>query len=283
MTDWPLTFRCNNNCISCINNTNIFYRRLEPPLKQIKDVIDKINPKNDYLGLSGGEPTLRKELFDILEYARETHPGLYIFVVSNGRMFCYRNFAKKLADLNLKNFMIGITLYGHSAKLHDFITRTKGSFEQAVSGIRNLLDFCIPVELRTVINRFNYKYLPQIADFVAKQFPEIDRMVFINMKFTGNAYINRDSILVRISDIVPYAEKAAEILENSEIETRLYHFPLCVLPKKLWNIAKGVTKHEKHDLTFVRACEKCWMRNKCPKIWKSYAYIVGDKEFRAIT
>ena len=104
MTDYPFTFKCNQNCISCINNNKIFSLKLDPSLKRIKEVIDRIDPENDYFGVGGGEPTLRKEFFEILKYARKKHPDLYIFITTNGRMFSYKGFSKRLSDLNLGNF-----------------------------------------------------------------------------------------------------------------------------------------------------------------------------------
>jgi His-Xaa-Ser system radical SAM maturase HxsC len=282
MTDWPLTFKCNDNCISCINNTTIVSKIPDPPLKQIKEVINKINSENDYFGLSGGEPTLRKEFFKILKYAREKHPNMYIFIVTNGRMFAYEKFAKKLADLNLGNFRVGVALYGHNSEIQESITRSNGSFQQTTQGIKNLLSFGIPVEVRTIINKFNYKYMENLAKFIAKEFQGVDRVVFINMKITGNAYKNRDTVLVKISKVVPYVEKAVKILRERNIEIRLYHFPLCIIPKNLWGIAKGVTKAETNELTFVEKCEKCKIKRECSRIWRTYVGIVGEKEFKAI-
>ncbi|MEM4367978.1 MAG: radical SAM protein [Candidatus Anstonellales archaeon] len=282
MTDWSPTFKCNDNCVSCINNTEIACRASDPPLKQIFNILEKINPKTDYLGLSGGEPTLRKEFFKILKYARERHPDLYILILTNGRMFSYKKFAKKLASLNLGNFMVAVALYGHNEEIHESITRSKGSFLQTTNGIRNLLSFGIPVEVRTIINKINYKYMENFAKFVAEEFPTANRVVFVNMKVTGNALKNRDQVLVKISEVVPYVEKAVKILQDKKIETRLFHFPLCVIPENLWNLAKGITKREIEELTFVEECEKCLMQEECPRIWKSYVEVVGCEEFRAI-
>jgi len=282
MTDWPLTFKCNDNCISCINNTKVMSKTEDPPLWQAMAIIDSIDPKADYLGLSGGEPTMRKEFFDVLRHARERHPELYIFVVSNGRMFSYMDFARRLAGMGLGNFRVAVSLYSHRAETHDAITRAEGSFEQTTAGIRNLLELRVPTEVRTVINRLNYRELPEIAAFIAGEFPGIDRAVFMNMKITGNAYINREQVLVKISDVVPYAAKAARILRSKGMEARLYHFPLCTLPRDLWPLASGITKAEKEELTLVKACGRCKARKDCPEIWKSYACLAGDGEFKAV-
>lgn len=282
MTDYPFTFKCNNNCITCINNTKIFGNRHDPPIEEIKKVIDGIDPTRDYFGVGGGEPTLSKHFFDLLRYARKKHPDMYIFITTNGRMFYYKDFVRKLANLKLGNFMVAVALYGHNSRLHDSITRVAGSFEQTCQGIKNLLSYKVPVEIRVIINKFNYKHLPEIAKLVSKEFPDIERFVFVNMKYTGNAFLNRDKVFVRISDVVPYALKGVKILQGSRINTRMYHFPLCILPEEFRGIAKGVTKAEVEELTFVDACEECKLRDECPRIWKTYVALFGDKEFKPI-
>lgn len=281
MTDYPFSFKCNNNCISCINKTELFSKKFDPPLARIKEVIDEIDPSNGNLCVGGGEPTLRKEFFEILRYARKRHPNMYIFLTTNGRMFYYKDFTKKLADLNLGNFKLGVGLYGHTKELHENITRCKGSFGQTVRGIKNLIGYKVPVEVRVIINKFNYLYLPDIANFAVENFSGMDRFVFINMKYTGNALVNKDEVFVKISDVVLFAEEGVRILRENGVDTRLFHFPLCLVSKDLRDIAKGVTKDER-ELTFLRECEKCILKEDCPRIWKSYVDIVGDDEFEAI-
>ncbi|UCG95299.1 MAG: radical SAM protein [archaeon] len=278
MTDYPLTFKCNNNCITCISKTSEISKISDPRIQDIKNAIEKINPRTDYLGLGGGEPTLRKEFFEILKYARKTNPNIYIFLTTNGRIFSYKEFAKKLSKLSLKNFRVGVALYGHNEKIHERITRCRGSFGQTVKGIKNLIEFGFHVEIRVIISRLNYKSLPHIAKFAAEKFPGMERFVFVNMKYTGNALKNRKKVLVKISKVVPLTERAVKILKENNVNTKLYHFPLCILPENLRNMAKGVTK-EAGELTFVKVCEKCRLREDCPRIWKSYVKLVGDKEF----
>jgi len=280
MTDYPFCFGCNNNCISCINKTEYVSKKPGPPLFEIKEIIDKIDPSSGSFCIGGGEPTLRKEFFDILVYARKKHPDMYIFLTTNGRMFCYRNFAKKLAGLNLGNFKVGVGIYGHNAKLHDYITQCKGSFNQTVLGIKNLIREGIAVETRVIINRLNYVYLPDISQFAVNNFPNIERFVFINMKYTGNALINKEKIFVKISDVSPFTEEGVRILVKNNINTRLFHFPLCLLPENFHEIAEGVTKNRR-ELTFAEECHKCSLNEKCPMIWKSYVEIAGEGEFKA--
>jgi len=282
MVDWPLTFKCNNNCISCINNLEMAEKLKvgNPSEETIKKVIDSVKP-GETLGLTGGEPTIRKEFFKFLKYAKEKDPYMNVFIVSNGRMFCYDEFVSKMVGIGLKNLKIGIALYGHKREIHDAITRTPGSFKQTLKGIRNLIKAGIPIELRVIISTINYKHLEDMAKYIIKNLKGVFRVVFINMKYTGNAYINRKVIFVRYKDVVPYAEKAADILMKNDIEVKLFHFPLCAIKKKYWDLAKGVTK-QKSELMFVDECKKCVEKDECPMIWKTYWVLAGDKEFKAI-
>jgi len=281
MVDWPLTFKCNNNCLSCIYDTRQIHRMGNPYMWQIKNVIDSIKDENSSLCFTGGEPTLREEIFGILKYTRKKHPKMYIFIVTNARKFSSEEFTKQLVDLNIGNFMIGVAFYGHKAEIHDAITRAPNSFRETKQGIKNLLKNKIKVELRIIVNKINYKHMNQLAEFIVKEFKGITRVVFINMKYTGNAFINRKKIFVKISKSNPYVEKAVDILLKNKIEIKLFHFPPCTIKKKYWDLAKGVTK-QTVELMLVEECKDCSVKEECPMIWKSYYVLAGDNEFKSI-
>jgi len=252
-----------------------------PKEEHIKNVIDNVKP-GDTLGLTGGEPTIREDFFKFLRYAKERDPYMSVFVVSNGRMFFYREFTERMVNIGLGNLKVGIALYGHDKGTHDAITRIPGSFEQTEKGIKNLIEFGIPVELRIIVSKLNYKSLKDMAEYIVRNLKGVYRVVFINMKYTGNAYINRKVLFVKYKDVVSHAEKASDILLKNNIEVKLFHFPLCIIKKKYWELAKGVTKQES-ELMFVKTCEKCNVKEKCPRIWKSYWVLAGDKEFKTIS
>jgi His-Xaa-Ser system radical SAM maturase HxsC len=268
--------------LSCIYNLEIVDKLKigNPQERHIKNVIDNVR-SGETLSLTGGEPTIRKEFFKFLKYAKEKDPYMSIFIVSNGRMFYYREFVEKMVSIGLENLKVGIAIYGHNSELHDATTRISGSFEQTIQGIRNLIESNIPVELRIIVNKLNYIYLEDIARYITEDLKGVFRVVFINMKYTGNAYINRNALFVRYKDVVPYTEKAAGILLENGIEVKLFHFPLCIIDKRYWDLAKGVTKQES-ELMFVEACNECKMKKECPRIWKSYWILAGNKEFNAI-
>jgi len=243
---------------------------------------------NDFRHLTGGEPSLNPGLFKILAHAREKFPNAFLFLLSNGRRFSYRNYAEQLARLDLRRadgnpeaFRIGVPLYSSKAEIHDSITRAPGSFGQAVAGIKNLLSLGFKVEIRNILTKQNYAGSAQFAKFVAAEFPKAERVVFINAKYTGNALKNREKAGVRLSDAISGALKALPALSKAGIPFRLFHFPLCLLPREHWPAAEGTTK-EDAELVFAPQCASCAVREKCARIWKSYAELFGFGEFKPV-
>jgi His-Xaa-Ser system radical SAM maturase HxsC len=248
----------------------------------LRDIKEAVHQSKKYIGLTGGEPTCSKELFTIIRYIRSVKPNLYIFIVSNGRKFADKSYAKKFAKLATPPFRIGIPLFSHVPEIHDHITQAEGSWHETVKGIKNLITEGVRVELRIIVERPNYRLLPDTARFVVENFKGLDRVVFINMKYTGNAFINRKKIFVRYKHLVPYVQQATDVLLEHGFEVKMFHFPLCTIDKKYWKYAQGITKQEV-ELTFLKRCSECVVREKCPRIWKTYLPLAGDDEFQPIT
>ncbi|MFQ5891326.1 MAG: hypothetical protein ACE5HW_00855, partial [Candidatus Methanofastidiosia archaeon] len=62
-----------------------------------------------------------------------------------------------------------IYLHGHNAKIHDKITKTKGSFEQTIEGIKNLIDLNQNIHVRAMVTFENYKHLFDLFKLLSKQ------------------------------------------------------------------------------------------------------------------
>ncbi len=278
--EWPITFACNNNCINCILDTRQTKYKGEPFLKQIQEVLQKV-PGGETISLTGGEPTIRKEFFEILRIARKENPKNFIFIVSNGRMFSNKKFTEKLASMDLEPLRLGIPIYSHKKAVHDRITRASGSWTETTKGLKNLLAKGFDVELRILVQKSNFRELDETARFIAKEFSEIERVTFINLKYTGNAFINRKNVFVKYSEAVPFVQNAVDVLLDHKFEVKLFHFPLCILKKKYWPLAEGITKQEV-ELFLPKKCESCSEKSRCPRIWKSYIPLAGTDEFKPI-
>jgi len=153
-----LTNLCNNNCLVC----SILDKKASKnkSLSEIKKEIKQIRKQYSELIITGGEPTIMKDLIDIIKCAE----GLDFYRITlrtNGRMFSFADYCKDVIKAGVDDFQID--LYGHTAQLHDKITRVPGSFEQTMQGIKNLVKLNQNVQINVLINEMNYKHLNDLV------------------------------------------------------------------------------------------------------------------------
>ena len=100
-------------------------------------------------------------------------------------------------------------VHGHIPELHDFLTRSQGSFNQTIQGIKNIKKHRVPIITNTVVTKPNYRYLPEIAKLLVKLGVNQFQLAFVHP--IGNAYKNFDSIVPRISLAAPYIHRGLQI------------------------------------------------------------------------
>jgi len=259
-----------------------------PPSNKFKqpttnDIISLINKTGDTdsFTITGGEPTIRKDVFKILEYINTKYPTSRINFITNGRLFAYSDFLNKFKKV--KNLYIKTELHASTAEKHDSITRTPGSFEQASIGIKKLLENNFNVEFRIVISKLNYKDIPNITELVVKEFNKTSRVVIFPIDIIGNAFKNKEKVVIKYTELIPFVETEIDILKQAGINVLLYHIPYCVLNKKYHNyIRKGITVLDRR-VALTDICEGCKFEEYCPRVWKTYLRLIGKEEFHKIT
>lgn len=123
---------------------------------KILDCIDLKNDKN--IGITGGEPTLEPEkLLKLLYKIARKSPNQKVHILTNGRNFEDINLVKNLSNIKHIDISYGIPLYSDLAEEHDFITGSKGSFQQTIKGLYNLAQYKQKIEIRIVILKQNYR------------------------------------------------------------------------------------------------------------------------------
>jgi len=273
MVDIPLGTKCNNCCIMC---TNIMPSRLkQPTTDEILSILRKLNKDVNVINLTGGEPTIREDFFEILEFIRKNLENTKIVLITNGRKFYYKSFCEKCV-----NFIDKVVTELHGEKeLHDKITQSPGSFNQTFNGIKNLIKYGFDVELRIVIHKLNYKQLHKIAELYVENFPEVKKIVIFPIDIIGNANVNKDKLIVTYKEILPFVEKTIDFLNQNKINFELWHFPLCILKEYYRKFAMGRTVPEKR-LARMDICNNCNLKEYCSKPWATYVYQIGNHEFK---
>jgi hypothetical protein len=238
----------------------------------------KENYKDTFV-FTGGETTLSANLFPVSQLIRRFFPKAKILCLSNGRRFAYLSYAKEV----LKNVDgIAVALHAHTPKLHDKITRVQGSFSQTMKGISHLLALkkhSQELELRVVLHGINYKHIGKIARFIRKEFPAIDRLVYLFYLLEGQAIHNLPVLKISYKDIAPYIEETYKLIPSFR-QMRYYHFPLCTLPSKMFPFIWQTLPD--FELTYLRQCNKCLAKVDCAGVFKEYVKYMGASEFQPI-
>lgn len=298
-------YKCNNRCIFCIN-----YDKREipsPSYSEVKKEMISVRKRGStYLELIGGEPTIRPDIINLIKFAKELNFDT-IMIATNGRMLSYEDFAEKIIKAGLNSIVF--SLHGHNAKLHDSLTQVPGSFKQINQGIQNVKDIIRKLKINvslgtnTTIVKQNYKYLPQIGEYIRKLELYNAEFIFVDPSY-GGAYDNFDKIVPKISDIAPYAHKCLDIGKKYKIpHWHIRYVPLCYFTNYLDQISElheikiySNTEHiapDFYDSNTVEnrkkigrlkpeKCQGCKLYDICEGIWKEYLKHYGDEELQLI-
>ncbi len=152
-----LTNECNLKCLHCSSDSGLPLRN-ELTLKEIRTLIDElvqIGVKR--VALSGGEPTIRKDFWDILGYLDDADIQVSLF--TNG-FFLNRRFSARLSDLSVSGVRISID--GGMAETHDKIRGVEGSYSRAVKAVKHCSEAGLMVVIVSVIMRNNFSEIRKI-------------------------------------------------------------------------------------------------------------------------
>lgn len=269
-----LTRMCNNHCVFCLDKETQDGSCIS--LEEIKkDLIRGRKEKIIRVVLSGGEPTLHPQFFKITELAKNLGYQ-HIQVITNGRMFAYRDFLELTVNAGVNE--ITFSIHGHNEELHDKQTQVKGSFNQSLTGLVNALkikDLIVNVDI--VINKFNVKYLSDILNsFINLGVLEFDLLQVIPF---GRAWDNRDSVFYNIDESLIHLRRAFQLSKNKKLHIWTNRFPVKYLegfeeliqhPVKLYDEIRGRKEMFKQFLNNAGAiscsgerCRYCFLENFC--------------------
>ena len=275
-----VTNQCNSNCIMCPDSDVVRNTKENPDIKKLLEQVKCIPDDTSHITITGGEPgLLRENLLKLLEECKIDLPNTEFLLLTNGRIFADKNFTEEIKKVIPENIRVAIPIYADNEKLHDGITRAKGSFKQAVLGIKRLIENNIDVEIRIVVLKKNYQYLEDIAKFIVQEFPEAKIVNIMALEMTGNAYKNREQVWINFKDVKEYLYKACITIIKAGIIVNLYNFPLCNLDERLYSIAhKSITDYK---IRYKEQCEECLAKENCGGFFNS-TINVKDIEIKPI-
>lgn len=162
---WHLTERCNLRCLHCYQKGSkvkeLSFDQIEAVIGEVAEMVEGWSATYDIpfslsYNVTGGEPYLRSDLFEILKSIRRSKADFYI--LTNGTLIT-RDIALRTAESGAEGVQVSLEGPEH---IHDRI-RGKGNFARALDGVRLLVASGLSVTLNATLSRLNAEYIPDLA------------------------------------------------------------------------------------------------------------------------
>ena len=185
---WNLIRRCNLACKHCYATSADIDFAGELSTAEVFAVMDDLKAFGvSVLILSGGEPLLRPDIFEISQHAKEM--GFYVGLSSNGTLINHDN----IADIERVGYdYVGVSLDG-MRDTHDCFRRKQGAFDESIRGIRLCHQAGIKIGLRFTLTQDNATELPELLQLMRDE--DIDKFYLSHLNYAGRGNRNRASDL----------------------------------------------------------------------------------------
>jgi heme d1 biosynthesis radical SAM protein NirJ len=181
---WNLIRRCNLTCKHCYSISADHEYAGELATSEVFSVMDDLKQfKVPVLILSGGEPLLRPDLFDIAQRGREMK--FYLGLSTNGTLID-EAMADRIAAAGFD--YVGISLDGIGAT-HDKFRRLVGAYQRSLTGVRLLRARGVKVGLRYTMTDMNAQDLPALLRLMREE--QVDKFYFSHLNYAGRGNIHR--------------------------------------------------------------------------------------------
>jgi heme b synthase len=162
---WEITRRCNLKCVHCRSSSTLEVEghpdfSFSEATRLIDDITSYASP---VVVLSGGEPLLRKDVFDIATYG--TGKGLRMCLATNG-LLVNQEICDKIKDSGIK--MVSLSLDGSTAAVHDDFRNQPGAFDGMMNAARLFKENGIPFLINSSFTKRNKDEVPKVYELAKK-------------------------------------------------------------------------------------------------------------------
>jgi MoaA/NifB/PqqE/SkfB family radical SAM enzyme/2-polyprenyl-3-methyl-5-hydroxy-6-metoxy-1,4-benzoquinol methylase len=287
-------YGCNENCSFCHTRD---VRHIDGDSAEVhRKIVRAAELGHTMVVFSGGEATIRPELFEWAEHAVSL--GLDTGLVTNGLMLSYDDFLERLLKLRLK--YVYMSLHGGTPKIHNLLVRAN-TFEASVKALRNIsgkgLDICI----NCVVTKQNVNHLKAVVDLVLP-FPDA-RLKFSMVQPKGGGDKLFNQLMPRVSEVGARVTEAITYgLERTGGRGPSFAhdgIPFCHLPgyeslyddlktHRYWTMVEigepdFFPVDDKAKIQPIDKCGPCAIRGACSGLYAGYHEEFGDEELRPVT
>ncbi len=146
---------CNQKCINCYAANQIKGNSKELTTEEWKKIIDKLyKARIPQITFTGGEPTLRSDLVELVKYS-----SWFVTRLNTNGQLLTKELCNNLYDASLD--AVQVTFYSHKKEIHNLLVGVDG-FDKTCEGIKNALDAKLLVSINTPLCELNKDYLDTI-------------------------------------------------------------------------------------------------------------------------
>ncbi|MBL7197438.1 MAG: radical SAM protein [Candidatus Omnitrophica bacterium] len=210
---FELTFSCDFHCLYCYSDcyNNPSHIKDELSTEAVKAILDKVYDAGClWLCLTGGDPLKREDFLEIYAYAKQK--GFIITIFTNGY-----SLTKSIADFLIDKppFVVELTLNSVTKKTFEEISQLPDSHEKTFNNIKMLIKRKIPIKIKTMIIKNNFKEIPEIKDFVKSLGLKFEVSSFIHARLNQDA----SPCTLRISPEEAFSSNGGKLKSENKIKT----------------------------------------------------------------
>jgi len=222
-----LTERCNLRCRHCYQsgtrNQELSFAEIRHVAVEVSEMLDTWTdaydvPFSPSFNITGGEPFLRQDIFEILQEVGDR--GFELYLLTNG-ILIDKTKAQRLAELGLKGVQVSIE---GPERIHEEI-RGGGSFSSSLKGVRHLLDTGLTVTLNVTLSDINADYFMDMVRLSSSL--GVQKLGFSRLVPSGrgsgllNNMLNKDKVSALYRSIGSLNPKGLQVITGDPVASQM--------------------------------------------------------------
>lgn len=299
-------YQCNQKCLGCpvCQNENKDKRlSLDEIVLYLNEISDCLQPGvQAEVTLSGGEPTLHPEFFEILEELKIR--GFFVALLTNADRFGNRDFCDRfLNHVDISRFTVITTIHGSRQDIHEQQNDSAGSFDRSIRGLQYLSFRGVNVSIKHCITAENYEDTADFIRFIDDSFHPSVSIQLWGLDYAGLTCEQAAKLYAPFSqmrsDIEDGLDAYLELRQRNYRCLTLHNLPLCCIDPYYWELMPdaahdGSVYFEYFDPTtqkynvgdnsgkFSSNCVTCSVNQYCCGTYRSLFEYFGDDVVTAI-
>lgn len=206
------TLACNLRCKHCLVSAGVKLKE-ELSTEEVKKLVDDaVDLGVNRFYVTGGEPFIKDDIFEVIEYITRTKDRELI-LLTNATLFDDKKI-KKLDKLKGPKLILQVSLEGPNAEINDKL-RGEGSFDKAVDGIKRLVKTGIVPIISTAISKYNEDNIKETSEFLSTLGIKDHHILWMHTK--GRGASNIDELYVPTEKVTQIMKEQRKVFEEQDV------------------------------------------------------------------